>query len=220
MLENGSVSRLGLQLCHILTPPKKGECFNRGMARLRYLNTFIDEVSCETPICSSRSWPLLPGVKHNTREERQAAGYVAELNQTAGPAAPGPQAQEQDCEVETEVEAEAVQTSNQMGNQIDNQVGNQESVEAAALEGHHLVPEPVIPSAGSIGHPVLCRRPCIRFAKGSCEMGDACDYCHLGQHFQFKALDKRQRLQVRKMDASACCGKTLLALMFLCFPDF
>lgn len=176
------------------------------MARLRYLNTFIDADSCEPPVLSSRSWPLLPGVKHNTMEERQAAGYVAELNHIAVEPAMAPepqeQAEERACEFET-VEAE-VNRSNQIDNRIGNQTGNQESAEAA-VEGHDYVPEPgilVIPSVGSHGHPVLCRRPCIRFAKGSCEMGDACDYCHVGQHFQFKALDKRQRLQVRKMETS------------------
>lgn len=183
------------------------------MARLRYLNTFIDEESCE-PSWSSRSWPLLPGVKHNTMEEGQAADYVAVLNQIAGlepamapePQEPEPQeqAQEQACEFETEMEVEEVnrsnQTGDQIGNQIGDQIGNQESPEAAVLEGHHFVLESVIHNLGSHGHPFLCRRPCIRFAKGSCEIGDACGYCHMGQHSQFKTLDKRQRLQVREME--------------------
>ena len=33
------------------------------------------------------------------------------------------------------------------------------------------------PGSGSRGHPALCRRPCIRLAKGSCDMGDASWTC-------------------------------------------
>lgn len=55
---------------------------------------------------------------------------------------------------------------------------------------------------GSRGHPFLCARPCIRLAKGSCHMGDACGYCHHSTHPRFAALDKRQRLQVHNMDTS------------------
>ena len=55
---------------------------------------------------------------------------------------------------------------------------------------------------GSRGHPFLCARPCIRLAKGSCHMGDACGYCHHSTHPRFTALDKRQRLQVHNMDTS------------------
>jgi len=55
-------------------------------------------------------------------------------------------------------------------------------------------------SFGSLGHPFLCRRPCIRFAKGSCDVGDACGYCHHSVHARFTHLDRRQRLQVRDMD--------------------
>ena len=52
---------------------------------------------------------------------------------------------------------------------------------------------------GSLGHPHLCRRPCIRFSKGECNMGDACEYCHL-QHERRPTFDKRQRILMRDMD--------------------
>ena len=50
-------------------------------------------------------------------------------------------------------------------------------------------------SKGSRGHPVVCFRPCIRLAKGICEMGDACDYCHY-KHPRYVTPDKRQRFSV------------------------
>eukprot|EP00435_Cladocopium_sp_Y103_P005578 s4340_g1.t2 len=57
------------------------------------------------------------------------------------------------------------------------------------------------PDSGSRGHPVLCRRPCIRFAKGSCNMGHACGYCHY-EHDHRATLDRRQRLLLNNMDTS------------------
>ena len=56
-------------------------------------------------------------------------------------------------------------------------------------------------SLGSRGHPLLCRRPCIRFNKGNCDMGNECEYCHFGEHRTFKSLDKRERQKVQEMDA-------------------
>ena len=52
---------------------------------------------------------------------------------------------------------------------------------------------------GSRGHPVVCRRPCIRFAKGDCELGDACGYCH-HQHPRYVTPNKSQRLKLDCMD--------------------
>eukprot|EP00439_Symbiodinium_sp_Y106_P052559 s5291_g7.t1 len=37
----------------------------------------------------------------------------------------------------------------------------------------------LLPSHGSLGHPEVCRRPCIYFLAGHCENGNACAYCHL-----------------------------------------
>ena len=57
------------------------------------------------------------------------------------------------------------------------------------------------PGSGSRGHPALCRRPCIRFANGSCDMGDACGYCHYDEHPHFVTPNQRQRLLLNKLDA-------------------
>ncbi|CAK9020397.1 Uncharacterized protein SCF082_LOCUS14904 [Durusdinium trenchii] len=59
----------------------------------------------------------------------------------------------------------------------------------------------VAPSLGTVGHPVLCRRPCVRFMKGECTAGAACNYCHLQHEGLIMSLDKRQRQQIQNMAA-------------------
>ncbi|CAJ1376704.1 unnamed protein product [Effrenium voratum] len=49
------------------------------------------------------------------------------------------------------------------------------------------------PNAGSVGHPAICKRPCMHFVAGSCTNGDLCDYCHLSHNMRPTHLDKRQR---------------------------
>ncbi|CAL1148702.1 unnamed protein product [Cladocopium goreaui] len=61
---------------------------------------------------------------------------------------------------------------------------------------------------GSRGHPVVCRRPCIRFAKGGCELGDACGYCH-HEHPGYVAPNKRQRVKLDYMET----GELLAVLL-------
>ncbi|CAK9083622.1 Putative tRNA/rRNA methyltransferase Rv0881, partial [Durusdinium trenchii] len=46
---------------------------------------------------------------------------------------------------------------------------------------------------GSVGHPELCRRPCIYFMAGNCENGDSCTYCHQPHYEKTVKLDKKQR---------------------------
>ncbi|CAE7782534.1 unnamed protein product [Symbiodinium pilosum] len=46
---------------------------------------------------------------------------------------------------------------------------------------------------GSLAHPEVCGRPCVRFMHGTCQQGAACQFCHL-EHTRPKGkLDKRQR---------------------------
>ena len=52
---------------------------------------------------------------------------------------------------------------------------------------------PLLPSQGSLGHPEVCRRPCIYFIAGHCENGRACAYCHMEHTEKTPKLDKRQR---------------------------
>eukprot|EP00931_Biecheleriopsis_adriatica_P005155 TRINITY_DN1066_c0_g1_i1.p1 TRINITY_DN1066_c0_g1~~TRINITY_DN1066_c0_g1_i1.p1 ORF type:complete len:300 (-),score=67.65 TRINITY_DN1066_c0_g1_i1:54-953(-) len=53
--------------------------------------------------------------------------------------------------------------------------------------------EEIMPSPGSLGHPEVCRRPCIFFAAGSCANGSSCGYCHMAHTERPHHLDKRQR---------------------------
>lgn len=47
-------------------------------------------------------------------------------------------------------------------------------------------------SRGSVGHPTLCAKPCIQFARGlGCRKGQACGNCHWPHHPV--SPDKRQR---------------------------
>ena len=48
-------------------------------------------------------------------------------------------------------------------------------------------------SAGSVGHPVLCKRPCVHVVTGrSCVASVDCDFCHFS-HKRVSWLDKQHR---------------------------
>ena len=49
-------------------------------------------------------------------------------------------------------------------------------------------------SIGSIEHPVLCFRPCVRFAKGYCAQGASCDFCHM-THKPARMKEDRKKLR-------------------------
>ena len=50
-----------------------------------------------------------------------------------------------------------------------------------------------IQGEGSLGHPEVCRRPCIHFLRGCCLKAQTCAYCHVQQHDRMRNLDKLQR---------------------------
>ncbi|CAK8991009.1 unnamed protein product [Durusdinium trenchii] len=64
------------------------------------------------------------------------------------------------------------------------------------------------PTEGSQGHPELCHRPCLFFARGSCQSGAECRYCHLDHSDRPAGLDKSQRQAVKQLSQ-----KQLLALL-------
>lgn len=43
----------------------------------------------------------------------------------------------------------------------------------------HITHSSMPTSKGSVGHPEVCRRPCIQFLRGHCDRGALCGYCHL-----------------------------------------
>lgn len=48
-------------------------------------------------------------------------------------------------------------------------------------------------TSGSLGHPELCGKPCIRFYFGNCTKGLQCQFCHLEHDEPKRKLDKVQR---------------------------
>jgi len=52
---------------------------------------------------------------------------------------------------------------------------------------------------GSLGHPELCPRPCLYFARGQCANGSSCDFCHLPHPKRPSHLDKRHREMLKRM---------------------
>ena len=76
----------------------------------------------------------------------------------------------------------------------------------AATEGDEVQPEvpalspPPPPhtlpgsfSEGSVGHPEVCRRPCVYFNRGFCQNGATCTFCHYPHSNRGPKLDKNQR---------------------------
>lgn len=52
---------------------------------------------------------------------------------------------------------------------------------------------------GSVGHPELCRRPCIYFAAGQCRNSADCSFCHLSHAHRSATLDKNQRQMIKQL---------------------
>lgn len=191
------------------------------MATFRYFRTFIDEESEKPFPCKlsrGQSCPLLRRVEdvqhEDTRDEMLEmeqsfhAEYVSQLSRRSqGMSADFTNAPEPLPEPMTDLgEAELTEDTHAE----DSQTPAAEAAEAAPQQAQGS-------SFGSLGHPLLCRRPCIRFAKGRCDMGDACCYCHHSVHARFTHLDRRQRLQVRDMDSFFVFLLCLFAL-FVAFP--
>mmetsp|Transcript_20142 Transcript_20142/g.51457 ORF Transcript_20142/g.51457 Transcript_20142/m.51457 type:complete len:532 (-) Transcript_20142:77-1672(-) len=63
--------------------------------------------------------------------------------------------------------------------------------------------------SGSVGHPELCKRPCIHFARGDCSAGANCIFCHLPHSGRSPHLDKRHRDLLQKLPF---CDRVALAL--------
>ncbi|CAK8997259.1 unnamed protein product [Durusdinium trenchii] len=69
-----------------------------------------------------------------------------------------------------------------------------ESTGTASGTNDTLPERATLPSAGSVGHPDFCRRPCVLWAYGECPKGATCDFCHCTHTERAKAkFDKFQR---------------------------
>ena len=164
------------------------------MANFRYLRTFIDEESSHGVVLSRT--PSCPNLGVQTADENEEvkqslSHYVAELevrSQTLTPILPAAQ---EEIPEEMPVVPEVPE-----GDQVQIQQSDAATLQAAV-------------GNGSSGHPFLCRRPCVRLAKGNCHMGDACGYCHHQTHRRFASLDKRQRVHLHSMDTFSCVMQIL-----------
>ena len=165
------------------------------MAKFRYLHTFIDEEPIGVVESRSNSWPQLAGREtKTTREdiETQAASYVAELQgkctMTFGARPQAPQ-----CIAPPETNPDI----------SSNPSAAKEVAAESEAQGEQAEVAEYFGNLGSLGHPALCRRPCVRLAKGVCKTGDACGYCHYG-HRRYVPPDKRQRCELNNMDTLSC----------------
>ena len=112
-------------------------------------------------------------------EERQLKGYVDKLSQSLE-------------ELSQEISQKGAQSN---------------EAQPAATEGDEVQPEvpavapqnevqPLLPgsfSEGGVGHPEVCRRPCVYFNRGFCQSGATCTYCHYPHPDREPKLDKKQR---------------------------
>ncbi|CAK8991835.1 unnamed protein product [Durusdinium trenchii] len=57
----------------------------------------------------------------------------------------------------------------------------------------------LLPSPGTLGHPEVCRRPCMHFQIGHCDNGSSCNFCHEAHPHKTAKLDKKQRLLLQSL---------------------
>ena len=60
-----------------------------------------------------------------------------------------------------------------------------------------------------MGHPELCRRPCIFFANGECRNSESCSFCHLSHAHRSSTLDKKQRQLLKELTSGPALFQTL-----------
>lgn len=137
--------------------------------RLRYLHTFIDDEAAEAT-ARSRSCPPVADAADVADGISFVTGYVADLLGRCALNFQPPLVVAQVAPEEQAPEAEDAIEAPSMA------IVSPEAV--PAVRGAETPLQQEIPSRGSRAHPFLCSRPCIRFAKGICQAGDACGYCH------------------------------------------
>lgn len=77
--------------------------------------------------------------------------------------------------------------------------GAPQSKDAASPHVAQLVTSEMPTNPGSIGHPDLCPRQCLYFAKGNCTNGNDCQFCHMPHPKRPVRFDKRHREILKKM---------------------
>ena len=59
-----------------------------------------------------------------------------------------------------------------------------------SVSSHQDWPETM--SSGSLGHPFLCKAPCIRAVHGTCMKGPRCEFCHLEHNHPKRKLRREE----------------------------
>eukprot|EP00440_Ansanella_granifera_P046748 gb/GFBE01050624.1/.p1 GENE.gb/GFBE01050624.1/~~gb/GFBE01050624.1/.p1 ORF type:complete len:309 (+),score=79.55 gb/GFBE01050624.1/:1-927(+) len=194
--------------------------------KLFYRSTFIDveeEMSCSAGLrVRARSLPAItrtPATEVH-QEESQLSNYVTTLAQRAEQLCvllrrEGSLAQlkeEPTPEPKTKMQMELETSSTATPH--DSSESMEKLSSKASVVHHELSPcfeavcaksisdsltAEVMPCPGSVGHPEVCRRPCLYYAAGCCSNGDACGYCHLAHTQRPSHLDKQQREALKKL---------------------
>ncbi|CAJ1338439.1 unnamed protein product [Effrenium voratum] len=155
--------------------PPPGRCGAMVLAEQEEANcrNYVDGLSKKLGFESNVNDPNAPSIKKNGCEESPgAASTTASLDDVMPEAASLP----------STTSNIFVATPQAFGTDVDFQKPSAQDLQENGL-----------PSRGSLGHPELCKRPCIYFSAGRCVHDTKCSYCHMPHHEKAPKLDKRQR---------------------------
>mmetsp|Transcript_68914 Transcript_68914/g.164210 ORF Transcript_68914/g.164210 Transcript_68914/m.164210 type:complete len:404 (+) Transcript_68914:40-1251(+) len=176
--------------------PPPGRCGAMVLAEQEEANcrNYVDGLSKKLGFESNVNDPNAPSIKKNGCEESPgAASTTASLDDVMPEAASLP----------STTSNIFVATPQAFGTDVDFQKPSAQDLQENGL-----------PSRGSLGHPELCKRPCIYFSAGRCVHDTKCSYCHMPHMEKVPKLDKRQRGIVQSLSRSE-----LLALVLkFCRP--
>eukprot|EP00440_Ansanella_granifera_P035354 gb/GFBE01038348.1/.p1 GENE.gb/GFBE01038348.1/~~gb/GFBE01038348.1/.p1 ORF type:complete len:311 (+),score=74.56 gb/GFBE01038348.1/:1-933(+) len=191
---------------------------------LRYSFTFIDVEDEKSSVdglkVRARSLPATRRMPTSeVQEESQLSSYVTTLAQRADQLhillrrggnlaqlrkvpVPEPKQQQHRQQTRTETsstELASLSTSATDTQQIVRKQQRRETFGSGVISLAGLLEEEVTAAPGSIGHPEICRRPCLYFVAGSCSNGAACGYCHMEHTQRPVHLDKHQRESLKQL---------------------
>ena len=141
--------------------------------KLTCQRTFLDVDDEEQMLTSQRRSRSEPPDARNT-EQTYASGLASRADQLhlwLRKRQPGYVKYAEEKHASAEASAEEVSTEADTRDNADSPCISSKNSSASAAE--------VEISQGSFGHPEVCHRPCVNFARGCCVAGSACDYCHL-----------------------------------------
>lgn len=156
-----------------------------------YRRTFItvEEPNELIAVKRAKSLPPRGAIPEEATEaqvkESELADYVARLAGNAAHFFGQRSNMQQDAEVHSETKADATDS---------------DSLDPTAHTAPIAHAAQELASRGSLGHPDVCRRPCVYFKSGSCEHGSACGFCHMEHTLRLPKLDKKQRELIKSFN--------------------